>query len=226
MTMQPQPIVQVRVNPDHLAAVKEALAQIPGGFEQAMSRAINRTMNSGRVRISREIASKSRLKVRQINRGIHIDRASRDKLNGFIGLGRYRYPMEDFSPRFSRDNGVSVSILKGRRSFLPQAFKVEPRPDKSHRPAGYRGVGRDWWGYGRILMRRPTSGRLPFWDSGHMGTLVGRMPVMKVRGPSLVDLWHGAPQMVADVVRYSEQTLMKNVDQQVRYLIRPGKGKS
>jgi hypothetical protein len=70
-------------------------------------------------------------------------------------------------------------------------------------------------------MRKPLSGVVPTWDGGDSyGKLVGRLPVMKVRGPSLAELWDAAPEMVARALEYSQHTLEKNIDDQVRLLLK------
>jgi hypothetical protein len=212
-----QPIVKVTIDEAKLAQVQAAIGQIRGGTDRVFSRAINRTMSSARVRIAREISAGIRMGVRKVQSRIYLRRATRAKLVGFLGLSAAEYDLvKTFDAQYTRGEGVDVQVLKDRRTFLPRAFMVSG----IRAGLGWQKNARGWWGFRRVLMRKPTSGQTPTWDSGDMGRLVGRLPVMKVRGPSLAQLWEQAPDMVAKAVEYSQHTLEKNVDDQVKLLLK------
>ncbi len=210
-------IVQVRVDQEKLDAIVKGIGSISGGFPRVMSRAINRTMDSGRVRIARFVDSQTKIGVRQARAKMYIRRATKVKLQGFLGLSESDFDLTRyFDAQYTQDEGVDVQVLPGRRTFLPRAFMV------SRTAAAGLGwsVKRKWWGGGKVLMRKPQSGETPRWDTPNPGALAPRFPVMRVRGPSLADLWQDTPAMVADVVGYSQHTLEHNARDQVIVLLK------
>lgn len=215
--MMAEPLVQVKINQKQLDAATQAVRDVAGGIGIVVSRGINRTMSSGAVRIAREVAANTKIGVRMARSKIYLKRATRAKWNGFLGLSESDFDLTKyFDAEYTRGEGVSVKVLRDRRTFLPRAFI----------PTRFAAVGlgwakgRKWWGGGRVLMRAPQSGETPRWDNPSYGRLAPRFPVMRVRGPSLADLWEKTPEMVNNAVSYSQHAIEKNIHDQVVVLLK------
>ena len=233
-------LVQVKIDQAKLDSVQRMILSIPGGAARVFPRAINRTMSSARVRISRNASSATKLAVRRVRARIYMQRAGRDNWVGFLGMGNAPFDLaRDFKASYSKGSGVQAAVMPGRTAVLPRAFMVTRRtsgtmafPNRAklsrdewltslQRYLGYAKTPRAWWGYGRVLIRKPSGGEKPHWTGlGTTGQLAPRMPVMTVRGPSLAEIWEEGTQMVADAISFSQHTLEKNIDDQVKLLIK------
>jgi hypothetical protein len=220
-----EPLITIRVDDGKLREVQAIVGRIRGGTGRVFSRAINRTMSSARVHIAREISQGLKLGVRRVQSRIYLRRATRANLTGFLGLGTAGYDLaRDFGAvdtrptgtlgswllRYGGGGGVRVQVIRGQKTILPRAFIMTHGAEKKY-----------WWAYGKVVTRKPISGAVPRWDNAvSWGKLVGRLPVMKVVGPSLAELWVQAPDMVARAISYSRHTLAKNIDDQVKLLLK------
>jgi hypothetical protein len=226
----PEPLLTIQYDKAALAEVQGILRDIPSAMGQVFSRAINRTASSARVRIAREISSGMRLGVRKVQSRINLQRATRTKWQGSLGLSWYPFDLaQDFNAKASKTSGVRVTVLRGQVVSLPRAFI--PKADIEARREGHEFLikhglkpatkkFRFWWGYNAVIMRYPKSRELVNWRHVPTGPLFGRIPMTKVRGPSLAELWQGAPDMVANMEQYSQHTLEENVEDQVNLVLR------
>jgi hypothetical protein len=223
------PMIRVTFDEAKLAAVQRLVRRIPGGLGRVCSRGINRTASSGRVRIAREISAGTKLGVRKVSARIYIRRATRIKWSALLGLSDRPYDLaRDFKSRFVRGHGVHASVLRDRDQLLPRAFIPEADREErrqKHEAGQTAGIPkgktfRFWWGFNSVLMRKSQGDDRATWKGDPGGRLVPRFPVVKVPGPSLAELWSDAPGMVARMVAYSQHTLEKNIDDQVKLLLK------
>lgn len=113
-----------RVVLDLLAAAKD--------MPEATARALNRTVDQGKVAASREVkAAGYSMKIGEIKKAMRLKRATKSELRASIIASGRPIPLIQFSAR-QTSKGVSVNVLKGRK-LIEGAFIATM-------PSGHRGV--------------------------------------------------------------------------------------
>lgn len=203
----------VRYDEKSLHAIEQSLRGLPGAMGKIMPAAINRSLSTMRVQIARRIkATGLRLPINRIKAGMTMHRASASLWSGSLTMSTRSYDLaSDFHARQTR-GGVVVRVQK-TTVHLPQAFI----------PQGERKAA--WWGWNTVLMRRPTAGSGMTWRTAReRHSLVGRMPVVKVWGPTLAQLWGQATEIHGAVVKEADAVLGKEIKSKIRWVLKiPGK---
>jgi hypothetical protein len=208
------PRIDVQVDQAKLAEVEKTLTYINGGLRMAVVSAINRSLRSARSHVAGQIRGEIRLGKRQIARRILVRKASGGNWWGVMGLGDMPFSLaRDFKAVDLRTrkrglrSGVRVGVRPGASDVLPRAFMAKT------------------WGAENVVMRKYRSGERPEYDwmTGQLtgsGQLVGRMPIVKMRGPILRDIWTRSPQLVHEAAAWAGQVLGRELDGQVARLIK------
>ena len=209
------PRIDIQVDQAKLAQVRQQLAYIRGGLGRAIVSALNRSLLSSRSHVAGEIHQEIRLGKRQISHRILTRKASGGNWWAVMGLGDAPFALTESAfkavdlhkRKRSPQAGVRVSVRPGSSDVLPRAFMA-------------RG-----WGTQSVLMRKYQSGDRPEfdWRTGAVtrsGPLVGRMPIVRVRGPILRDIWTRSPMLVREAAAYAAARLNHELDGQVARLIK------
>ena len=207
---------------------RKELAYVRDGIARAVYNALNRTMVSTRAKVSRDIKARINLPIKEIKSRLLFRHATLSSWVAEMWAGDAGFDLvKHFKATDIRPAGVRVAIQQGR-SILPRAFVKKA------------------WGSSRVLMRMYGGGpmkqttkrwnkamNMPFgyqhptgrptldWRTGQIrgsGRLVGRMPIVTIKGPSLRDILVETPAMVASAVKHSKDRLTVELDGQVRRL--------
>lgn len=119
----PAPLVEIQIDQQKLNEVKRALARIPNGLPKAVSRSINKTLQSAKTQAVRAFNKKIGVKQKDYRKKIILDRASYTRWWGKLKFyGGKRIPLINFSTRQIK-GGVSYKIEKdGSRKTAAGAF--------------------------------------------------------------------------------------------------------
>ncbi|MHC4617213.1 MAG: phage tail protein [Planctomycetota bacterium] len=197
--MMADAMVEVRYDKAELQRVRRILKDIPGALPGVMSRAVNRTAGSTKVEIARRISAESGIKVSAVKKGIFLHRATRRSWVAVLDIIRKRIPLIRFKGSRRTKRGVKAPpgirpLYLGRKK-LPVTGGLIPSAFKQTMPSGHTGFFRRW---------RPSTRRLP---------------IAEIYGPSPGDVFEGAGDIARQVTRSTEQTLERNIDSQVRYVL-------
>jgi hypothetical protein len=196
---------QIKVQyPDaKLKRLERLFREFPQDLQRVMPRAINRTMRTTRALAARQIKSETpKLRVGDIKKRMYEDKATRAAWRAKLSLNPYALSLSQFAYKPTKA-GVPFAIQDGR-VIAKRAFRVR--------------------GSGAVLVRESEEfgwDGFDYKDGDFEGieNLVGRLPIHKLLGPSLSELYSDSAGTVARVTREAGKTLNKNIDQQVNYAL-------
>jgi len=130
----PSPGIHIRLNS---ASAQAAIRRLKGRAPRAVSRALNRSIKSGRTRWVRDISQDIKIKQAVVRERVLIREATPATLRAELNASLRRIPLIDFGasgpePSGGRGRGVSYKIGSSRKR-LPHAFIARMR-------SGHRGV--------------------------------------------------------------------------------------
>ena len=195
--------VQIKYSDDKLKRVQNVLRDFPQDMARVMPRAINRSMRTTRAKAARLIkADTPKLKVGDVKKRIHEDKATRAIWRGKLSMSPWAISMSRFAYKPTKA-GVPYQIQNGR-TIAKRAFRIR--------------------GTGALLVRESAEydwDGFDYIDGDFEGSdnLVGRLPIHKLTGPSLSDLYSEAPATVSRVGREAAKSLDKNMDREVNYAL-------
>ena len=118
----------VKIDQNAIDRAKLLLSQIPKGAETALSRAINRTIQSARTEIVKVVRERYTLKSSEIRNSFTIVKANKDTLTGEIRSKGSRLNAARFSHKPGGDTTgnkrqpVTVAFTKGKRFKVDRGF--------------------------------------------------------------------------------------------------------
>lgn len=195
--------VQIKYPDAKLRRVEKLLRDFPRDLPRIMPRAINRTLRTTRAQGAREIKGDTpKLKVGDIKRRMFEDKAGRSHWAARLTMGDRPISLSRFAYKQTRA-GVPFQIQAGRL-VIRRAFRMpETGAVMIRNPQGQDTAWFDWRG-----------GQVDDTDQ-----LEPRLPITKLLGPSLSDLYTDAPATVSKVTRQAGATLTKNIDHEVDYAL-------
>jgi hypothetical protein len=196
-------VAQITVKyPDaKLKKLEHMFRDFPRDMLRIMPRAINRSMRTTRALAARQIkATVPKLRIGDIKKRIYEDKATRSAWRGKLSLNPYGLSLSKFAYKPTKA-GVPFAI-QGGRVIAKRAFRIR--------------------GTGAVLVRESAEfgwGGFDYIDGADDGieNLVPRLPIHKLLGPSLSEIYSDAPGVVSRVTREAGTTLTKNIDREVNY---------
>jgi hypothetical protein len=184
-----------------LKRIERLFKDFPKELPRIMPRAINRTMITTRALAARMVKAETpKLKVGDIKKRMYQDKATRSRWRGKISMNPYALSLSRFAYKPTKA-GVPFSIQDGR-VIAKRAFRMGPN--------------------GAIMVRESAEfgwGGFDYKDGHDDGieNLVGRLPIHKLLGPSLSELYSDSAGTVARVTREAGATLNANIHREVNY---------
>lgn len=123
--------VEVNIDTSALKRARDFLSEVPGGFEKATSRAINRALTAGQAATTLSIRKNYTVKAAEARVEIRKDKATQKKLSGGLILSGRNVPLDAFthSPSaIAETTGknrkqIHVAVKKGSLKPLKTGFK-------------------------------------------------------------------------------------------------------
>lgn len=186
----------VEVNPQQLAELNAMLADISGGTNLAIKRAVKRTMTGVKTLVAQEIGKKTTLKSATIKDAIATQVID---TSGKLTISGRKIPLSLFScnPTIALSQrasgaGVSVKIYKDRAAVrYRHAFWAVM-------PNGHTG----------LFERKITGGRV-----------VGRLGIDELIGPSVPTFYEMTPELSNRVETTAAERLQRELDAQMNYIL-------
>lgn len=95
-----------------LGGLADQLRQYPGKLQQAIARALNRSLDHSRANVVKEIREKYNVPAKDVRHTISLSKASKSKLSASLHMkGNMSVPLIHFGARATK-RGVSVRVLK------------------------------------------------------------------------------------------------------------------
>ena len=195
--------IKVQYPAAKLKKLEQLFRDFPQDLPRIMPRAINRTVRTTRALVARQIKGETpKLKVGDIKKRMHEDKASRARWRARLSLSPWAISLSRFAYKQTKA-GVPFAIQDGR-VIAKRAFRIR--------------------GAGAVLVRESEDfgwDGFDYKDGDFEGieNLVGRLPIHKLLGPSLSELYSDSADTVARITREAGATLNKNIDQQVNYAL-------
>lgn len=202
-----EPLITIRYDQQKLTLFERVLSGIPGAMPRAVSQGINRTLISARANMAREVKTEvPRLTIGGIKAALKIDKATFRRWVGRILLSYHPISLRYFTYR-QTEEGVPFMVLRSRgRLMARRAFQMVKKGERG-KSAFIRGLA----GGGKPVLDWRTGEIL----SGQ-GKLVPRLPIFKLFGPALTDLYKDMPQIVQQVEKYALGSLEQHIEDQVK----------
>lgn len=183
--------VEIKFDEARLRSIQKMLRDIPNAMPKVMSRGINRTSRSALAEIARKIAAEVKITQAAVKKGVKVTKATYTRWQSWLDLHTKRIPLIKFRARPLK-KGISYQISKsgGRKKITDPA-----RPFKQTLPSGHVGI-----------FRRHTPE-------------TKRLPIVELFGPSIGGVFEGAAGIAADVQMSTQEKLVKNIDQQIAYIL-------
>ena len=215
--------VEIKFDKAKLKAIERMFADMPKAMPMIMSRAVNKTGTSTRTEIVRKIAARSKLKQKDVKKGIRTTRATYKNWRYIINIMGRGIPLIYFKTR-QRKKTVKIKTTLRQAVFL--FYKI-------FRPKfGLEAVfSRQYTIKRKLGFVTADTGRGPkqipgafiaTMKSGHRGVFArtgkGRT-IRQLYGPSAGQLFEGAGGIAEDVQKSALEKLEKNIDSQIAYLL-------
>lgn len=124
-------MLEIRFDDDKLKKFQRELKDIPRALPKVMSRGLNRTATSARTEISRSLAKRIGLKIKDVRNKLVLQRASYSRWRSAVKIGGKKFGLIKFGARQTK-KGVTYK-WKRRRVLIRHAFITTM-------PTGHRGV--------------------------------------------------------------------------------------
>jgi hypothetical protein len=181
--------------------LQRVLADIPNGARIAASTALNKTAVTGRKLLYRAISKQTSAATTSVAKRISIRKATHQRLEAVLILsGKRGLSLSAFHPK-QTPTGVTVTMYGGEVDF-PHAFIAK----------GLSGNRLVFERYGD--KRKMQAGR-------YKGKI--RQPIHPQYGPTVVDIYEKTPGLATTALKNIRETLDKNIQSQVDWLLKRGK---
>lgn len=220
------PRIDIQVDEAAMQRARASLAHVRDGIARAVYNALNRTLTHARAKVARDIRGKVNLGVSDIKRRLLMRKAKLSDWQAVLGVGDAGFDLvKYFKATDIRPAGVRVAVLRGG-STLPRAFIAKAWGNQRVLMRMYGGgaatnIKGQRKGSRGVRMQSVTGKPTLNWKTGQItgsGSLVGRFPIITIKGPSLREIWEQTPELVARNVADSKQRLAIELDGQVRRL--------
>jgi hypothetical protein len=194
-------VFEIRFDEAKIKQVERQLRGIPRALPKVMTRGLNRTATEARTKTSRLIAAESGMRVGDVRKNITLIKANYAHWRSAVRISRKRVSLRYLNPR-QTSRGLSVKAGR-KRITLRRAFSaLKGWFIRQPEGGGYAGVigARTAW----------------YWEEG---ALVGRLPISRIRGPVLSQIFEGAQAEANRIHRESMARLEKNIHDQVRLIL-------
>lgn len=183
--------LQIKLDEKRLKEIQLMLRDIPKAMPKIMTRAINKTATSVRAEVVREIGKKIALKLKDIREDITIYKANWSRWEASVNIRRKRHGLIRFGARQTK-KGVSYRIEKsGGRKSIQHAFIAESNSAEN------------------VWIREEGAG----------GKLVPRLPIQRLQGPSIGEVFKRAIWLVQQTYAKAQTTLDKNINTQIDLML-------
>ncbi|MCE5185079.1 MAG: phage tail protein [Planctomycetaceae bacterium] len=183
--------IQIKLDEQRLREVQLMLREIPRGMATVMSRGINKTAVSVRAEVVRKIAAEVNLSQKRIREALTISQANWTKWAATINISRKRIGLINFGARQTA-RGVSYKIDKAHgRKAIEHAFIATAK------------------GAENVWVRETDAD----------GTLVPRLPIVRLQGPSIGEVFKRAAWLVQQTYASAETQLNKNIETQIELML-------
>lgn len=193
--------IEIRIEQQSLRKFEKALRDIPNGLPRVMSRAINRTLNSARVKLAKFIKAEiPKLKQGDIKSRTRIRKSTYKRLAGLISLSDRKFTLARFAYK-QTSRGVPFMIRRSEgRLIARRAFYIEGREPPFIRAVEGTGenVRKIDWRTGLI--------------EGEGQKLVARVPLAVIVGPSLAELYIETPNIKSQLEKFCNIAITKNMN--------------
>lgn len=192
--------VSIQVKKGDMKKVANLMKRWPKEAPVVLSRAINKTADTVRVKAVRKIAKNTKLKASGIfkksgGRPIMQTKANRRRLEAEIRVTGKRIPLSLFRARQTK-KGVASDTGRGRKliksAFIREVFGRNPRAEDRIPGAGHVGVFR-------------------------VGEKNGKM--IQLFGPSLPHVFTGTENIIDETKREAQKLLPKNINTQIKLVL-------
>lgn len=183
----------VSLNEDQLINAEFELSSIKGGAPKAMSRAINRSLQSARGSMVKSVRDEYTAKAAAIRSTLSITKASPARLEATIKSVGSPLPLRDFnvSPKTAnakRRTPIRVSVRKGNKSSLNRSFVVRTG--------------------GKVNVFERVGGK--------------RLPIKKLFGPSVPQMI-GNDKVIDLITEQTKLTMDKRLEHEINHLLGGGR---
>lgn len=194
--------VTLKVDRAQVEKIMRELGDMREQTPRAISTAINKTLPHVRTTVKNAAAAEILLPKNEILHTMKVIKASPKNLAGRIYVHRTRFSYMRFKPK-QTDVGVQVRVRPSGPSVIPHAFIATM-------PSGHQGV------YIRKGGRREARVK-----NGKKYTT--ELPIKELHPPTVVDVLTEKPATLQAVRDDAQESLNKNLDSQVAWLINRGK---
>lgn len=215
--------VRITYDQDRMKQVHELLADIPRGFDIALSRGINDALTSARAMTVKSLANQSNMPAKIIRNRIKKYPATRNKLYGKLWIGGKGLPVTAFD---HEENFETKTITADQKQSMWLYWNV------------FRKMGLIFWSYHYRLKIQEKSitytvngKRITIKPAFLIKTKHGQLAAFEpdkskgarglkfARGPGLAQVLRQTPGLVNQITMNAFRNLYKNVDSQVALLI-------
>lgn len=124
-------MLEIRFDDAKLKKFERELKGIPRALPKVMSRGLNRTAQSARTQISRSLAQRIGLKIKDVRARLTLSKASYSNWRSAVGISGKRFGLIKFAARQTKKG---VTYRKGRNRILIRHAFIATMP------SGHRGV--------------------------------------------------------------------------------------
>ena len=197
--------VSIKVKKGDEARVKRLLAKYPKKAPVVLSRAINKTTDTVRVKAVKEIVQntkwlkKSAIFKKSGGRPISQTTANRNRLAAEIQVTGKRIPLIMFDARKTKHRGISYNLGQGRK-MIQSAWMMEVKGGKggSNIAELERGTG-----HKAVIMRKGKA----------------RYKLRELFGPSILQVFTGSAKIIEKTVKEARKLLPKNINTQIKLIL-------
>lgn len=195
-------MIEIRYDDRQLKVLERTLRGIPRAMPQVMSRGLNRTATQARTRSARFLSKETGIKVGDVRKRLSMRKATYSRWQSGVYPSRKRLSLQYLNPR---QTSRGLSVKSGRkRVTIRHAFPAL----------------KGWF------IRLPEGGgytmTLGVEQASEIDQMakVGRLPIGRIRGPILAQVFASAGSEVNRIQAESVKLLQKNIHDQVQLILK------
>lgn len=195
-------MLEIRFDNEKLKKYQRELKGIPRALPKVMSRGLNRTATSARTAMSRSLASRTGLKIKDVRGRLALQKASYSNWRSAVRISGKRLSLSYQQPR-QTSRGLSVKHQR-KRVTIRTAFPAL----------------RGWF----IRLPKAGSYKQTIGVKDALGIdpakKTGRLPIARIKGPILSQVYTGARGEVKRIQAEFSVKLAKNIHDQVNLILK------
>ena len=215
--------VEIKFDEAKLKMIQQMLADFPKEMPKVMSRALNKTGTSVKTEIVRKLAASSKMKQKDVKKGISTKKATYKRWQYDINIMGKKIPLIYFRAK-ERKRTVTIkttlkqSVFLFYKVFKPR-FGLEAIFKKQYtikRKLGFvtADTGRGRKSYPKAFIATMKSGHKGVFKSTGRGSAIRQL-----YGPSAGELFEGAAGIATEVQNSAMEKLEKNIDSQIDLIL-------